>query len=62
MRQRELRQISSGLTLLAGLVLLRFFGGEWSFVARGLAFVAIGLGFLFAHAWLRRRLHPQVSA
>ncbi len=62
LRQRELRQISSGLTLLAGLVLLRFFGGEWSFVARGLAFVAIGLGFLFAHAWLRRRLHPQVSA
>lgn len=62
LRQHELRQVSSGLTLLAGLVLLRFFGGEWSFVARGLAFVAVGLGFLFTHAWLRRRLRLQASA
>lgn len=56
LRQRELRRISGGLTLLAALVLLRFFGSEWPFVVRGLAFVAVGLGFLFAHAWLRRRL------
>lgn len=55
---RLLRLVSSGLTLIAVLVLLRFFGGEWSFVARGVAFVATGLGFLAAHAWLRRKVRP----
>lgn len=56
LRERRLRGVSSGLALIAALVLLRFFGSEWSFVARGLGFVAVGLAFLAAHAWLRRRL------
>ncbi|MGH8446704.1 MAG: DUF2157 domain-containing protein [Solimonas sp.] len=56
LRERVLRYVSSGLTLIAVLVLLRFFGGEWSFVMRGVAFVATGLGFLAAHAWLRRKV------
>ncbi|WP_028080491.1 DUF2157 domain-containing protein [Solimonas soli] len=58
LRERALRVISSGLTLLAVLVLLRFFGSEWPFVMRGVAFVGVGLAFLGAHAWLRRRLRP----
>lgn len=55
-RERVLRAVSSGLTLLAVLVLIRFFGGEWSFVIRGIAFVCIGLAFLAANAWLRRKV------
>jgi hypothetical protein len=42
-------------------VLLRFFGSQWPFVVRGLAFVVVGLGFLFAHAWLRRRLRTAAA-
>lgn len=56
-QERALRVISSGLTLIAVLVLLRFFGSEWPFVIRGVAFVSVGLGFLAAHAWLRRKVH-----
>ncbi|MFT4045268.1 MAG: DUF2157 domain-containing protein [Solimonas sp.] len=56
LRERALRAVSSGLTLIAVLVLLRFFGSEWPFVIRGLAFVGVGLAFLGAHGWLRRRV------
>jgi hypothetical protein len=55
-RERVLRLVSSGLTLIAVLVLIRFFGSEWPFVIRGVAFVVIGLAFLAAHAWLRRKV------
>lgn len=56
LRTRQLREISAGLTLLAALVLLRFFGSDWPLLLRGLAFIGVGLGFLAAHAWLRRHL------
>lgn len=59
LRVRELRTVSSGLTLLAALVLLRFFGSEWPFVVRGLAFVVVGAGFLGANFYLRRRLRAE---
>ncbi|HET8883064.1 MAG TPA: DUF2157 domain-containing protein [Solimonas sp.] len=55
-RGQRLREASSGLTLIAVLVLLRFFGGEWSFVVRGIAFVIVGLAFLAANVWLRRKV------
>ena len=58
-RTQRLREASSGLTLIAVLVLLRFFGSEWSFVVRGLAFVGIGLCFLAANVWLRRKLRAS---
>lgn len=56
LRAQRLRAVSSGLTLIAVLVLLRFFGSEWSFVVRGVAFVAVGLAFLAANFWLRRKV------
>lgn len=56
LRAQRLREVSSGLTLIAVLVLLRFFGSEWSFVVRGVAFVAVGLAFLAANFWLRRKV------
>lgn len=56
LRDQHLREVSSGLTLIAVLVLLRFFGSEWSFVVRGVAFVVVGLAFLGANFWLRRKV------
>ncbi|NGY05240.1 DUF2157 domain-containing protein [Solimonas terrae] len=56
LRAQRLRAVSSGLTLIAVLVLLRFFGSEWSFVLRGVAFVVVGLAFLAANLWLRRKV------
>lgn len=58
-RERGLGTVSAGLTLLAALVLLRFFGTEWPFVVRGAAFVIVGAGFLFANLWLRRRWQQE---
>lgn len=56
LRGQRLREVSSGLSLIAVLVLLRFFGSEWSFVVRGLAFILVGVAFLVANLWLRRRV------
>ncbi len=45
-----------GLALIALLVMLRFVDNEWSFTARGVAFVLTGGAFIAAHLWLRRRM------
>src|SRR3546814_17450744 len=58
-RGQRLREASSGLTLIAVLVLLRFFGGEWSFVVRGIPFVIVGLAFLAANFWLGRQVRAR---
>lgn len=58
---RALGRVSTGLTLLAALVLLRFFGSEWPFVVRGAVFVIVGAGFLFANVWLRRRWQRETA-
>ncbi|MEQ1439654.1 DUF2157 domain-containing protein [Fontimonas sp. SYSU GA230001] len=45
-----------GLGLIALLVVMRFVDAEWSFTARGIAFLLAGAAFMAAHVWLRRRV------
>ena len=45
--QDSLRRMNLGLLILGLTILLRFFDSDLSFVLRGLAFIAIGAGFLY---------------
>lgn len=55
-RHRDAGLATRGLVLIALLVLLRFVDAEWSFTARGIAFVVTGMFFTVATLWLRRRM------
>ena len=54
-RTLELGAANRGLLTLAALVIARFFDTDVSFLARGLAFVAFGIGCLALNVWLMRR-------
>ncbi|MFA5941994.1 MAG: DUF2157 domain-containing protein [Sinimarinibacterium sp.] len=56
MQTRQSGLATRGLGLIALLVLLRFVDTEWSFTARGVAFVLCGATFIAVHLWLRRRI------
>jgi len=59
MREERLRRANLGAAVLGLLILLRFFDTDWGFLVRGLAFVAVGLGFLLVNlVMLRRRQAP----
>ncbi len=53
---RQMARANSGLVLLAVLILMRFFDSDWPFTVRGVAFVLVGVGFLGANLWLKRRV------
>jgi uncharacterized membrane protein len=44
-----------GLLLVVALVVARFFDDDWSFVVRGLGFIAMGIAFLMMNVWLLKR-------
>lgn len=54
-REHRLGTANRGLAALAALVLARFFDSDLSFLARGLAFVAIGAGCFALNFWMMRR-------
>ena len=54
-RGNKLGTSNAGLLALAALVIARFFDSELSFLARGLAFIFIGIGFLVTNVVLLRR-------
>ncbi len=54
--QRDPGLATGGLLLIAVLILLRFLDTEWSFTARGVAFLLTGAAFLAANAWMRRKV------
>lgn len=56
LNRRLQRRAHGGLMLVSLLVLLRFLDSEWSFTARGVAFLLLGVAFLLANLWLRRRV------
>ncbi len=60
-RQRQLGAVNAGMAVLSVLFLCRFFDSDMSFVARGLAFVVIGAGFLCTNLVLLRwrKRHPD---
>ena len=54
-RDRRLGVVNLGLLVTATLILTRFFDSDMSFVVRGLAFIAVGVGFLVTNILLVRR-------
>lgn len=54
-RRTRIGSANAGLLVIAALVLARFFDSDFSFVARGVAFIAIGIGFLLANLFLFKR-------
>ncbi len=61
-RQMNTLRTNLGWLLLSALILCRFFDTELSYLVRGLAFIALGLGFLGLNLFLMRRqksLPPQ---
>jgi hypothetical protein len=59
LRHDRLGVANSGLLLLMSILATRFLDAEWSFVARGLAFIVLGAGFLCTNLWmLRSRRRP----
>jgi len=51
----ELATVNGGLLILAALIVTRFFDLNLSFTLRGIAFIAIGAGFLSANLLVRRK-------
>jgi uncharacterized membrane protein len=54
-REYRLGAVNAGMALLALLIITRFFDSNLGLVARGLAFIAVGVGFLVANMILLRR-------
>jgi len=55
-RNQNLGTVNLGMVVVALLVVVRFFDAEIGFVAKGLAFIVVGIGFLVANLVLARRL------
>ena len=55
-RERRLGVVNLGLVVTSTLIIARFFDADMSFVVRGLAFIAVGVGFLVANILLVRRM------
>lgn len=61
-RSQSLGTVNLGMVVIAALVVVRFFDAEIGFVAKGLAFIAVGIGFLVANAVMTRRLRRAQRA
>ena len=57
-RLTTLRQVNFGMGLISLLVITRFFDSDFGFLARGIAFILIGCGFLAANLIITRKKHP----
>ncbi len=55
-RNQNLGTVNLGMVVVALLVVVRFFDAEIGFVAKGLAFIVVGVGFLVANLVLSRQL------
>jgi hypothetical protein len=60
-RSQKLGTANRGLFTLAAFIILRFFDTDLSFLARGLAFVTIGLACFAMNLWLMRRVRRGTS-
>jgi hypothetical protein len=57
----ELGTANRGLLALVALVVARFFDTELSFLARGLAFVTLGIACFAVNLWLMRRVRERTT-
>jgi hypothetical protein len=51
----HLGTVNAGMLILAALIVARFFDSELGFVVRGLAFILVGIGFLFTNWMIIRK-------
>jgi hypothetical protein len=58
-RRMELGTANRGLLAVGALLIARFFDTDFSFLLRGLAFVALGAGCFVVNVWLMRRGRRQ---
>jgi len=61
-RTQSLATVNLGMVMIAALVVGRFFDSEIGFVAKGLAFITVGVGFLVANIVMSRRLRRAEEA
>lgn len=54
-RRNHVGQFNAGLLLLAILIGCRFFDSDLGFLGRGIAFIALGIGFILANRFMARR-------
>ncbi len=54
-KRLRLRELNGGMFLLSVLIVTRFFDSEFGFLARGIAFIVLGIGFLAANLVIARR-------
>lgn len=59
LRGTQVLRTNLGWLLLCTLILVRFFDTHFSYLVRGMVFIALGLGFLGVNLWLRRRRDQQ---
>jgi len=55
-RGQNLGTVNLGMVVIAALVVVRFFDADLGFVAKGLAFILVGVGFLIANVIMSKRL------
>jgi len=58
-RRERISSANAGMVVIAALVVSRFFDSDFSFLARGIAFIAVGIGFLVANFLLFKRRKVQ---
>jgi hypothetical protein len=61
-RLLRLRQVNFGMSLLGLLLLARFYDSDFGFLARGIAFILIGIGFVAANWLLTRKKRRDEGA
>lgn len=61
-RSARLGVVNAGMLIVAALVVARFFDEDLGFVARGVAFIALGLGFLVTNLVLLKRMKTGGAA
>ena len=54
-REMRLRVFNLGMIVFSALVVARFFDSDFSFIAKGLVFIALGVAFLVCNIILSRR-------
>jgi hypothetical protein len=56
-RDSRLRQVNYGMAILSLLLITRFFDSDFGFLARGLAFIIMGICFLSTNLVMARKKH-----
>jgi len=54
-RESRVGPVNGGMLILATVIVLRFFDGDLGFLARGIVFIALGVGFLVTNLVLAKR-------